>query len=182
MSWPRRLAGVGVTAGLLAAGLVLAAGLRAPGDAASNAEPATVTLSRPAPPLRGSTLDGGRFDLAEQRGRVVLVNVWASWCAPCRDELPAVATAQRRWSEQGLTVVGVDMRDGAEPARRLLDELGLGTLVTVTDPKGTTAVAWGVRGVPETFVVDRSGTVRVWAQGAVDMAWLEAQIPKALRA
>lgn len=181
----RRLAGwssAGALA-LLAMAWVLGAGVRYPaGDASGYGDgPATAAVSRPAPPLRGTTLAGGAFDLAEQRGHVVLVNVWASWCAPCRDELPALAAAQRRWAGQGLLVAGIDMRDNAESALRLLDELHVTGLTSVADPQGTTAVAWGARGVPETFVVDRGGTVRVWAQGGVDDGWLDRYVAPLLR-
>jgi cytochrome c biogenesis protein CcmG/thiol:disulfide interchange protein DsbE len=162
-------------------GVTLAAGMRsASGGSGSGAGPVTQVRSGPAPPLAGRTLTGARFDLAGLRGTVVLVNVWASWCDPCRTELPALAAAQRRWSADGLTVVGIDFRDNAESAEGLLSELGVGDIPSVADQQGANAVAWGVRGVPETFLVDRSGVVRVWAQGAVDSAWLEQRIPPLL--
>jgi cytochrome c biogenesis protein CcmG/thiol:disulfide interchange protein DsbE len=179
----RRVAGAALAVLAVAGlGITLAAGVRSPaGDAnAVAAGPATQARHDPAPPLRGRTLDGATFDLFTLRGKVVLVNVWASWCDPCRQELPALAGAQRRWSGQGLVVAGIDMRDNAESAHRLLAELGVTNLTSVADPQGTTAVSWGARGVPETFLVDRSGQVRWWAQGAVDGAWLEERVPALL--
>jgi cytochrome c biogenesis protein CcmG/thiol:disulfide interchange protein DsbE len=170
-------------AGLVVVGLgiTLAAGIRsASGDADSGRGPATQVRSEPAPPLTGTTLTGAPFDLAALRGKVVLVNVWASWCDPCRTELPALAAAQRRWSADGFVVAGIDFRDNAESADGLLADLGVHGLQSVADPQGAAAVAWGVRGVPETFLVDRSGRVRLWAQGAVDAAWLERRVPPLL--
>jgi cytochrome c biogenesis protein CcmG/thiol:disulfide interchange protein DsbE len=174
----------GLLAGLVVLGLgvTLAAGMRTASDEQAEAGgPITRERSDPAPPLHGRTLTGAPFDLAALRGKAVLVNVWASWCDPCRTELPALAAAQQRWSADGLVVVGVDFRDNAESASGLLAELGVRDLPSVADPQGATAVAWGVRGVPETFLVDRSGLVRLWAQGAVDTAWLERRVPPLLR-
>ncbi|WP_213452094.1 TlpA family protein disulfide reductase [Rhizomonospora bruguierae] len=176
------VAAVLVLAGL---GAMLAAGVRStagqdPTAPEAAAGPATVVRDDPAPPLAGRTLAGDGFDAATLRGRVVLVNVWASWCGPCRQELPALALAERRWGGQGLSVVGIDMRDNPESARGLLAEVGARGLPTIVDPQGTLAVAWGARGVPETFVVDRSGRVRLWVRGAVDAAWLQRWIPPLL--
>ncbi|GAA1801073.1 hypothetical protein GCM10009682_23410 [Luedemannella flava] len=174
----RRLAAlIAATAVVAALAVLLGYGIRTgQPDAARAAGPVTELRSAPAPPLTGTTLDGRSFDLTRLRGQVVLVNVWASWCDPCRQELPALAAAQRRWSGRGFAVVALGVRDTTESARRLLTDLGVTGLTTVTDPHGTTAVAWGTRGVPETFLVDRQGVVRVWARGAVDTAWLQRRV------
>jgi len=160
-------------------GVTLAAGMRSTAGRATGRDAAVQTQARdePAPPLRGRTLDGDQFDLTTLRGEVVLVNVWASWCDPCRRELPMLADAQSRWSASGFRVVGIDMRDNAESARRLLADVGATGLTSVADQPGSLAVAWGVRGVPESFLVDRGGRVRWWTQGAVDAAWLEQRVP-----
>jgi cytochrome c biogenesis protein CcmG/thiol:disulfide interchange protein DsbE len=184
MTATRRRGLLALLAGLVVAGLgiTLAAGMRsASGGTGTAAGPVTQARSQPAPPLSGRTLTGSAFDLNRLRGKVVLVNVWASWCDPCRQELPALAAAQRRWSADGLAVVGIDFRDNAEAADGLLAQLGVRDLPSVADPQGAAAVAWGARGVPETFLVDRTGTVRLWAQGAVDTGWLEQRVPPLLR-
>ena len=175
----RRLWPVFALLGVLSLGLTLLLGLRAPGSGRVPApdEPGTVTQATTAPPLVGRTLAGDPFDLAALRGGVVLVNVFASWCGPCRTELPLLAAADRRWSAQGLHVVGLDVRDGPEAARALLDETGAGALPVVPDTSGIIAVNWGVRGVPETFLVDRDGRVRLWARGPVTAEWLERRLP-----
>jgi cytochrome c biogenesis protein CcmG, thiol:disulfide interchange protein DsbE len=180
MTSARRRGIWGVLAGLVVLGLgvTLAAGMRsASGGTAPAGGPVTQVRDEPAPPLRGRTLTGATFDLAGLRGKVVLVNVWASWCDPCRAELPALAAAQRRWSADGLVVAGIDFRDNAESATGLLAALGVGDMPSIADPQGAAAVAWGARGVPETFLVDRTGRVRAWAQGAVDASWLEQRVP-----
>lgn len=155
-------------------GTLIALGLRSP---ATPAPAGAVAVSpTPAPPLSGTTLDGGRFDLADARGHVLLVNVFASWCGPCRDELPLLMEADRRWSPQGLRLVGLNIRDGVEAVRSLLDETGARTLTVLPDPNGTRAVEWGVRGVPETFLIDRDGRIVDHRQGVVTRQWLEQRV------
>jgi cytochrome c biogenesis protein CcmG/thiol:disulfide interchange protein DsbE len=159
----------------VAVGVVVALGLRSgppPPDSAAGTPGPPV----PAPALSGPTLDGGRFDLTDAHGHVLLVNVFASWCGPCRDELPLLVDAGRRWSPQGLRVVGLNVRDGADAVRALLDETGATGLTVLPDPDGTRAVDWGVRGVPETFVVDRDGRIVDRQRGVVTRQWLEQRV------
>jgi len=159
-------------------GLTMAVGLhRSPAGPADTGDgPVTRTPGTPAPGLAGRTLDGDDFDLVALRGRVVLVNVFASWCAPCRAELPLLVEAERRWSEQGLHLVGLAVRDSDEATRRLLREAGADGLAVLADPTGETAVDWGARGVPETFAVDPTGRVAHWAQGRITRQWLEQRV------
>lgn len=133
-------------------------------------------VGRPAPALTGSTLDGGTFDLGELSGHVVLVNVWASWCGPCRDELPLIARTERRLADAGLRVVTVDTRDGPVAARSLLAETGATGLTTVLDPDGRLAVAWGAHGVPETFLLDRSGRIQAFHPGPISEEWVRRYV------
>ncbi|MEV6842765.1 TlpA disulfide reductase family protein [Actinoplanes sp. NPDC051411] len=178
----RLIAGVTAVLAVAALGVVLTEGMRASARSASAAGDAVQAQVRDetAPELRGRTLDGPQFDLATLRGQVVLVNVWASWCDPCRQELPALAAAQSRWAADGFRVVGIDMRDNSESAHRLLADVGATSLTSVADPPGVLAVAWGARGVPESFLVDRTGRIRWWVQGALDEAWLEQRVPALL--
>lgn len=130
-------------------------------------------VGAPAPALSGTTLDGGHLDLADLRGSVVVVNVWASWCGPCRDELPMLVEAADRWRDEGLHVVGIVTRDRGSAATGLLREAGAEQLRSVQDPDGRLALSWGALGVPETFVVDRTGVVRARLVGPVSEGWLE---------
>jgi cytochrome c biogenesis protein CcmG/thiol:disulfide interchange protein DsbE len=163
-----------VLAATVAVGVIFGLGLR------SSPEPTpkstTDLTGAAAPELSGPTLDGGHFDLADARGQVLLINVFASWCGPCRDELPLLVDANRHWSPQGLRLVGLNIRDGTAAVRALLRETGAGDLTVLPDPEGTRAVAWGVRGVPETFVVDRDGRIVGRQQGAVTRHWLEQRV------
>lgn len=126
----------------------------------------------PAPPLSGEDLDGQAQDLAALEGSVVIVPVWASWCGPCRDEVPVLQDALTRWGEEGLEVLGINMRDRDDSARAFLDEHG-GDYPSVVDPRGTVAVGWGVTTLPVTFLVDREGQVVARHPGVVTDAWLD---------
>jgi cytochrome c biogenesis protein CcmG/thiol:disulfide interchange protein DsbE len=134
-------------------------------------------LGRPAPALSGKTLQGAHFSLANDHSAVTFVNIWASWCTPCRQELPLVADTAAQWAGSGVdaTVVTVDTKDGPVPARDMLRRSGAENLPTLLDPQGDRAVAWGATGVPETFVVDGHDIVRARHVGPVTRRWLEQQ-------
>jgi cytochrome c biogenesis protein CcmG/thiol:disulfide interchange protein DsbE len=111
--------------------------------------------------LEGLTHDGKTVpglasgDLAS--GRVSVVNVFASWCAPCRDEHPVLTKLAQ---DPRIRLVGINYKDDAENARRFLGRLGNPYAAVGVDPKGRAAIDWGVYGVPETFVVAGDGTIR----------------------
>lgn len=152
--------------------LPLLAGLRG-----GPAEPVRSALvGRAAPALTGTTLDGAAFDRAELAGQVVLVNVWASWCGPCRDELPLLAQTQRRLAPAGLRVVTINTRDGPAAARALLAEVDATRLTTVVDPDGRLAVSWGAHGIPETFLVDQRGIIRAFHPGPITPQWVRENV------
>jgi cytochrome c biogenesis protein CcmG/thiol:disulfide interchange protein DsbE len=123
-------------------------------------------IGQAAPPLVGTTLDGATFDLAAQRGKPVLVNFWASWCGPCREEFPLLEDAAARHADAGLVVVGALFKDDEEPARAFVDEQGA-TWPTVTDPERAIGPAWKVIAPPQTFFVDREGVIREVQVGQV---------------
>ena len=111
----------------------------------------------------------GQLAVADLRGKAVVVNFWASWCIPCRDEAPVLQKTDERYRDQGLVVLGVDVNDFRQDARRFMKRYGLSYPV-VYDGKGSTVGKWGVRGFPETFFVDRSGKlVGERIEGAVDI-------------
>jgi len=133
----------------------------------SNAPVARV--GEPAPPIMGATLEGKAFDLAAYRGTPLVVNFWASWCGPCKDEAPVLQQTYERYRAQGLVVLGVDVKDFREDARRFMRRYGI-TYPVVYDGKGSTIGRWGIQGYPETFFVDRSGKlVGERIAGAVDI-------------
>ncbi len=116
-------------------------------------------IGKPAPAFALPRLDGGAEPLspATMRGRVWVLNVWASWCAPCRDEHPLLVAAAR---DTGVVLVGLNYKDDPRAAQEWLRRLGDPYLATASDRDGRAGVDWGVYGVPESFVVDREGIVR----------------------
>lgn len=111
----------------------------------------------------------GQLGVADLRGKAVVVNFWASWCIPCRDEAPVLQQTYERYRDRGLVVLGVDVNDFRQDARRFMKRYGL-TYPVVYDGKGSTVGKWGVRGFPETFFVDRTGKlVGERIEGAVDI-------------
>lgn len=137
---------------MLAVALVVAAA--ACGDGGGGRSRAEV--GEPAPAFTGFDLDGRRVALDDFRGRVVLLNFWASWCAPCRAEFPRL----RAVHGARAAVLGVLYDDRSEPARAFVREHG-GTWPSVVDPQGRIAAAYGVGpGIPVTWVIDAEGVVR----------------------
>jgi len=133
-----------------------------------------------APVIDESTLDGGRFDLAAQRGHVVVVNFWASWCAPCKREAPQLEQSWKAYGGQGLVVLGIDANDVTGDAQHFARRHGL-TYPLVHAPT-TIWDDWGVTGVPETFFVDRHGRlVDVHVAGPVLDGGNKAQFERGIR-
>jgi len=130
-----------------------------------------VAVASKAPPIEGVTLDGSRRvkTLADYSDKVVLLNVWATWCEPCRVEMPSIEKLHREFGPYGLAVVAVSIDDpGSE--RRILDfvkEYGL-TFEVLHDPAKVTSRNYQVTGYPETFVIARDGTIRRKVIGATD--------------
>src|SRR5689334_8142870 len=118
-------------------------------------------IGKPAPELGLPALDGQtqQFTRTEiGNGRPVIVNFWASWCGPCRIEHAAL---QRLAARQGITVYGIDYKDKPDNARSFLNELGNPFGKIDQDQEGRVSIDWGVTGVPETFVIDGKGVIRV---------------------
>jgi cytochrome c biogenesis protein CcmG, thiol:disulfide interchange protein DsbE len=115
-------------------------------------------IGKPVPDFALQPLLGGKPGLAsaDLKARPVLVNMFASWCVPCRAEHPLLM----RLASQGVPIYGIDYKDKPQDAMAWLGELGDPYQRLAADPAGTAALDWGVYGVPETFVVDAAGTIR----------------------
>lgn len=158
--------------GALAA--LLAAGLRQDPRAMPSA-----LAGKPVPPLTAAVLDapGQHFDARALRGQVWLLNVWASWCAACRDEhaeLLALAAA-------GTPVYGLNYKDEPAAATAYLKASGNPFARSLVDPEGRVGIDLGVYGVPETFVVDREGIVRLRHAGPLTPDFVRERLQPLLR-
>jgi len=111
-----------------------------------------------APPFTLQLYDGGHFSLAEHRGHVVVINFWASWCPPCREEAPVLERVWRRYKDRGVMFVGVGYLDTEPEALAYIEEFDL-TYPNGPDIGTRISRAYRIRGVPETFFVDREGDV-----------------------
>ena len=137
------------------AGFVLLAGI---GMFRDNPDELRSTLiGKPAPAITEIALDGFTGVTPEDlvRGEVTLVNFWASWCPPCHAEHPKLLEMQA----EGMPIIGVNFKDKSGPASGYLQEDGNPFLAVAYDPKGRTAIDWGVSAPPETFILDAEGTV-----------------------
>ena len=137
------------------------------------------------PPLTGLLSDGTQvpgLDPAIFKGKVSVVNVWASWCVPCHDEAPLLTGLAK---DQRLQLVGINYKDAPDNARRFLGRYGNPFGVVGVDANGRAAIEWGVYGVPETFVVGREGTIVYKLVGPITPdnidSVLKAEIDKALK-
>lgn len=149
--------------GLLVYGLVIKGSSRIGiGDPAPDA---------PLPQLEGA----GTGSLADYRGSWVLVNFWASWCLPCRDEAPALEEFQKRHGDKSFTVLGIDTRDLSGEGREFVDRYGL-SYPQLRDGDGDAAHEYGTTGVPESFLVDPQGKVRLLAVGPVTDEYLRDEV------
>jgi cytochrome c biogenesis protein CcmG, thiol:disulfide interchange protein DsbE len=126
----------------------------------------------PAPDLSLPPLGGGRpVSLRSWLGKVVVLNYWASWCPPCRDESPVLARWQRRIASRGGTVVGIDALDVTSDARAFIRHYRLGYPM-LRDGDGHSQHRFGITGYPETFVIDRLGRIAAVRRGVVDDAFM----------
>jgi cytochrome c biogenesis protein CcmG, thiol:disulfide interchange protein DsbE len=134
-----------------------------------------------APAFTLERLDGkGDLALQSLRGKAVVLNFWASWCGPCKDETPLLQEGWKRWQGKDVVFVGVDVKDFRGDARDFLERYGV-TYSNVYDGKGSTVGRYGVTGFPETYFVDAAGKVRYRIAGPVeDAAELDAGIERAL--
>ena len=125
---------------------------------------ANAAAPQPAPDFTLKSLSGENLKLSELRGQVVLVNFWASWCGPCRQEMPLLDAMYQRYQKLGFTILGVNVEQDAAPAQAMLEEHPV-QFPVLFDPQSTASKLYNLNAMPTTVLVDRSGNVRYLHQG-----------------
>jgi thiol-disulfide isomerase/thioredoxin len=148
--------------------------LAAVGCAAAGPAP---IVGRAAPDFKLGAIDGGEVSLSGLQGRPVVVNFFATWCVPCKKELPAFQALSKRYADRGLTFLLVDMQEDPDDVAVFLGDLGV-SLPAVVDSSGEVGKTYRVRGLPSTFFVGRDGLIKQAQLGELDDRLLETGISK----
>jgi len=118
----------------------------------------TQPTSGPAPDFAVTTFDGAEIRLSDLRGQVVVVNFWASWCIPCKDEAPVLQAAWEKYRDRGVVILGVAYVDTPTNSLAFIDEFSI-TYPNASDAGTRVSDAYHITGVPETFIIDRDGNI-----------------------
>jgi cytochrome c biogenesis protein CcmG/thiol:disulfide interchange protein DsbE len=171
--WPVTVAAAALV-GLLAYGLVAK-------GADTTLDEAVANGKRPAAPVAALPWlhTDGQGSLADYKGKVVVLNVWASWCDPCREEVPLLQKTHEKIERQGGLVLGIDTQDASSKALAFLKEHDA-TFPSLRDRDRSYGREFGVTGYPETFIIDRSGRIAAMRRFPVTQAWLDEHLPKLL--
>jgi cytochrome c biogenesis protein CcmG, thiol:disulfide interchange protein DsbE len=179
----RKVSPVALAIGLAVIGLValLAYGVASTQPSRSIDEALAKGEREPAPTLTLPLLQGnGSRSLADFKGKVVVMNVWASWCVPCRRESPLLERWQQRMQRSGGTVLGIDTLDVSGDALSFIRRYKL-SYPQLHDRDGATIQKFGVIQYPESFVIDRQGRIAATQRGPVDEQWMRQHVAPLLR-
>lgn len=168
IAWGVWLGALGIL-GLLGYALVTGAGQpgRPAGVVINNQTASLAVLDRPAPDFSLTHFRTGEtIRLSDLRGQIVVLNFWASWCPPCRQEAPTFERIWQQYQDRGVVFVGVNIWDTDEDATRFLQEFGI-TYPNGPDPNGEIAIEYGLTGIPETYFITRDGMIAQKAIGIV---------------
>ncbi len=171
------VAAVVVSIAILAGALLIRHQRHTPSIAAPIRTSATAAL---APEFSLTGVNGERVSLSDYRGKVVLIDYWATWCAPCKIEIPKLVELQKKYAKDGLQVIGISMDDGPEPVRGFVREFAINYPVAMGDVKVAEAYG-GILGLPVAFLIDRKGHIYRKLVGDAEMQSVEADVQSLLQ-
>jgi cytochrome c biogenesis protein CcmG, thiol:disulfide interchange protein DsbE len=158
--------------GIVALVLIVGASLLAPSG--NPKFRASAMVGQPAPPVAGETLEKKKIDLADYKGKVVLLNFWATWCGPCKQELPTLIALQKKYGPQGFEILGLVSGDELKKATRYAKEHDM----TWPQILATAEIGnpYGISGIPANFIIGRDGKVAATIEGLVEPSLLEDEL------
>ncbi len=178
MNWDRKATWHGLLALLFILGLIWITLSREPPDvvAARSQRPPSPQVDAPAPDFSLKTLTGETIRLSNLQGQAVLVNFWATWCPPCRAEMPAIQQVYDKYRGQGVTVLAINLQESEAQVSNFAGQTRL-TFPILIDQEGTVFARYRVNGLPSTFFVDRQGVIRtVTLGGPMTEAFIDSQV------
>lgn len=147
--------------------------------AASFVQAATVAPT-PAPAWALKDVEGKTVNFDQFKGKVVVIDFWATWCPPCREEIPGYIALQEKYGKDGLVIVGVSLdRKGPSVVKPFMEKFGMNYVVVMGD-ESTVESFGGFRGIPTTFIIDREGNIRDKKTGSEEQAVFEQRLKKYL--
>ena len=122
------------------------------------------TASGPAPAFTLEARGGSKISLTQYKGQVVMLNFWASWCGPCRQEMPLLENIYKKYNKLGFTLIGVNVEPDSKDAEGFLKQTPV-SFPVIYDKDSTVSKAYDVQGMPSTVIIDRKGNIRVLHRG-----------------
>lgn len=176
---PILLAGLGLIT-LIAAALILRSNQGVVNDPLDTFVLPPIEINQPAPELTLFDLDGKEVSLSDFRGKVVLLNNWATWCPPCREEMPVFNIYYDKYKDQGFQIVAIEAGDPENEVRNFVEQLGL-DFVVLLDPENKSLLTFQRDALPNSFVIDRNGNLRMSWVGAINEPTLEKYVTPLLK-
>lgn len=149
------------------------------GAKAGELEPAP-EAGHPAPDFALTDLDGNTVRLSDLRGKVVFINFWATWCPPCRAEMPEIEAVHQEYKDKGVVVIGVDISEPESTVRQYIQRGGF-TWTIVMDSTGEVARNYNIAAIPTSFFLDREGVIRAVNIGAMTKRAMEEKLAKVMQ-
>jgi peroxiredoxin len=143
------------------------------------ATPPAARLGSPAPDFTLQTVDGAPLRLSDLKGKAVFMNFWATWCTPCREEMPAMQELYEEHRDRGLVILAVNMEEDQARVRRWVEQGGF-TYTFVLDSDGEQVKRYNVKAAPTSYFIGRDGAIRDLKLGAISRAEMQAKVAKLL--